>query len=572
MPCVPVNRYPPQHVAIQKLATTQYKSHTVAVHEVLVKFKAPPSEAVLSSVKLNTAASYLEPIGGAGWYDVKSPTLTVAQLIQMLTNDDRVLKVEPDYVGNNTAVSAPRSAHPMMSGDPSDPDFTQQWALKNTGQCYGSTCGIASYDVNAEPAWAIADADQNRTRQIVVIYGTGVDYNNPDLAANVWTAPHSYTINEFGITYNCPQGAHGYNAMAGLAGCTGQVYDNEGHGTLVSGAADAVSNNSVGIAGTADNMTLLPISICTQYCDVDSAIRGLDASIQIAQQFGLRFAAASMSHADLQGSAFEDEMALVTADTGVVFAASTGDDCSTPGWPAAYHLSDEIAVAASDQDDNPSNWGPGQCTDSGGDIAAPGTNVLTTTLGDTTGNNPALFGGTSASAPIVAGAVALLESVCPLSPYALIATVEGTADQKPQLLGYATDGRRLNMGTALASCTQGTAATDTGSVYSSGRGRLQQYTDFGYVSITVGDYTCGYSYNTAFDTSQSMAEGLVGDCLSSPYITATYTSGGGFTLTTKAIGPYTNYPAAAKVVDQCTNACGPAPTINLGTQFTGGAS
>ncbi|MGH9541329.1 MAG: hypothetical protein ACRD2H_05555 [Terriglobales bacterium] len=163
-------------------------------------------------------------------------------------------------------------------------------------------------------------------------------------------------------------------------------------------------------------------------------------------------------------------MLTASNQVGIVFAASTGNDCGNAGWPAAYHLSDEIAVAASDQNDYPSHWGSGQCTDTGGDVAAPGSNIWTTQRG------------------------------------------------------------------------------------------------------VGGQEACGYSYDTTYDTAATIAQGLVGDCLSSPYFTPTYEGGGTVLLTTKAKGPYTNYSAAAQVVDRCYSGCGSPPVVDLSSQFTGGQS
>lgn len=540
-----------------------------------MKFKSKPDASGLAAVRLNTDATYLEPLGRAGWWAIKSPTLTVAQLMSVLGSDSAVAKVEPDYAGGNLAVSEPAARPMMMSGGPDDPLYPQQWAYSNTGQCYGANnCGTPGDDINAEPAWALATNGGSKS-VVLVIYGTGIDFNNPDLAANVWTAPHPYTITEGGNVYNCPTGAHGFDAYDYQSGCTGQVYDNDtvtpGHGTIVAGVADAVSNNQIGLAGTADNVTILPITICSdEDCDSMTAITGIDASLQIAQQFGLYLVAGNMSHGNLGGSAMEDEMRLASNQTGIIFVASTGDQGGGVEDPASFYLPDEIAVSGSNVRNQVACWPSGTCSSTGGDVAAPGDDIWTTRRGDTVGDNPILVGGTSVSAPFVAGTLGLLASLCPLPPSSLIETVENTATQVPALGSIATDGRLLNMGAAISSCAGPGHAPSTATL----KITLYQNTsnpDTGSISVTVAGRTASYNYDTSQDTAETVAQELSFQ-IDSKYVQATWTGEGNITITTLADGPYTDYPLQVGVSNDCVPAdeCGRAPSIIIESVFSGG--
>lgn len=76
---------------------------------------------------------------------------------------------EPDYLRYATR-------------EPNDPQFPQQWALKNTGQ----TGGTVGADISAPAAWEITTGSSG---MIVMVIDGGIDYNHPDLTANMWRNP-----------------------------------------------------------------------------------------------------------------------------------------------------------------------------------------------------------------------------------------------------------------------------------------------------------------------------------------------------------------------------------------------
>src|SRR5262249_17397562 len=91
-------------------------------------------------------------------------------------------------VGVEAAVSAYR-ANPLVryaepnylvhtARLPNDPLFNQRWGLQNTGQ----TGGPPGADIHAPAAWDVTVGSGN-TR--VADIDTGIDYNHPDLAANL---------------------------------------------------------------------------------------------------------------------------------------------------------------------------------------------------------------------------------------------------------------------------------------------------------------------------------------------------------------------------------------------------
>jgi len=71
---------------------------------------------------------------------------------------------------------------PALSTFPNDPCFPLLYGLHNTGQ----TGGISDADIDAPEAWDIR-TDANDI--IVAVIDSGIDYNHPDLASNIWHNP-----------------------------------------------------------------------------------------------------------------------------------------------------------------------------------------------------------------------------------------------------------------------------------------------------------------------------------------------------------------------------------------------
>lgn len=99
----------------------------------------------------------------------------------------------------------------------------EQWNYYNDGSIHSSA--IAGADINVFPGWSECAGNPN---VIVAVVDEGVQYNHPDLAANMWE----------GIGYN-------------FCDNTSQITWGEGHGTHVAGIISAVNNNGIGICGIA---------------------------------------------------------------------------------------------------------------------------------------------------------------------------------------------------------------------------------------------------------------------------------------------------------------------------------
>ena len=81
---------------------------------------------------------------------------------------------------------------------------------------------------------------------MVGVIDTGIDYNHPDLAANMWTNPGEIAgngIDDDGNGY--VDDIHGYDFVNN----DGDPMDDHCHGTHCAGTIGGVGNNGVGVAG-----------------------------------------------------------------------------------------------------------------------------------------------------------------------------------------------------------------------------------------------------------------------------------------------------------------------------------
>lgn len=177
-----------------------------------------------------------------------------------------------------------------------------------------------------------------------------------------------------------------------------EPWDLLGHGTHVAGII-AARANGLGVEGIAPRAWLLPVRVCgTAFCDTEDIVAG----ILYAVDRGARVLNMSFGgpQSEAMGAAVE-----YAVWHGVRVVASAGNNGKPwPQYPAAFD--GVIAVGATNGNDEREPWssyGPWV------DVWAPGSGVYSTTIGDTYGE----MSGTSMSAPIVTGIVALILSINP---------------------------------------------------------------------------------------------------------------------------------------------------------------
>lgn len=133
---------------------------------------------------------------------------------------------------------------------PNDPQFPNQWHLRNTGQ--GG--GVAGIDANVTTPW---DTVLGRNVQIAVV-DTGVSIAHPDLQPNVWVnsteLPNGLDDDGNGLIDDF----NGWDFNSNDNNPTPQTND---HGTSVAGVAAARGNNNLGVTGAAIEGQLIGIRL-----------------------------------------------------------------------------------------------------------------------------------------------------------------------------------------------------------------------------------------------------------------------------------------------------------------------
>ncbi len=262
---------------------------------------------------------------GLNMVRVQSRDMDVRSLVNMLSQLPGVRFAEPNYV-----------VHTQLT--PNDTRFGELWGLNNTGQTIGGQTGIAGADISAVQAW---DVSTGSSSVVVGVIDTGVDYNHSDLAANIWSAPSSFTVTVGGQTINCPAGSHGFNAVTNT--CT--PLDDNNHGSHCSGTIGGRGNNGSGVVGVNWTTSIMGLKFLSASGSGNTAdaIECIDFAIQAKQIFGSGANVRILSNS-WGGGGFSQALldAINRANSNdMLFVAAAGNSNSnndvTPHYPSSYN-------------------------------------------------------------------------------------------------------------------------------------------------------------------------------------------------------------------------------------------
>lgn len=332
---------------------------------------------------------------------------------------------------------------------PNDPYYgpKQTSITPQVGQWYlRASDSSALSAINAEGAWATTTGSPNIT---VAVLDTGVRFDHPDLSSKLWPG---YDF----VRSSASGDGGGWDADASDPGDWTVQADTCGaapsswHGTEVAGLIGAASDNGIGMASVGRNVRLLPVRVLGKCGGFDSDIQaamlwaaGLSSDPVVnphpAQVINMSLGSAGNCGPDYQ-SVFAQlasaRVAVVVAAGNAGIALNSPANCAGAiavaglrhaGTKVGYSsLGPEVAIAAP----------AGNCVND----AAPclyslltTRNTGTTTPGANSYSDSYQYTvGTSFSAPLVAGTIALMLSVDPsLTPLQIKAVLQNTARPFP---------------------------------------------------------------------------------------------------------------------------------------------
>mgnify|MGYP000725350638 CR=1 FL=1 len=292
-----------------------------------------------------------------------------------------------------------------------DPLYKNQWYLKA---------------INAEKAWSKA----NGKGVLVGVVDTGIDFYHPDIQNNLWINPEedvnkngsfepwSDTVSIDGL-YGDLNGKDddgngyiddiiGYDFVSQYNDNLGDwydfdpvPYDENGHGTLVSGVIVASQNNNIGITGLAYGTKLVSLRAFDfsgngQSDNIASAIvyAALNKIRIINLSFGENF----------YSPILHDAIKFAKSMNCLVVASSGNNGWDRPHFPSDHE--EVISVGSSNinnRRDQLSNYGNRL------DLLAPGVNILTTSVN----GDFRQVSGTSMAAPLVSASASILLELNP---------------------------------------------------------------------------------------------------------------------------------------------------------------
>ncbi|MBU2598089.1 MAG: S8 family serine peptidase [Actinobacteria bacterium] len=368
-----------------------------APEEIIVKFKRGISEDVIRQINQRHGTSVLSISKRGQFMRLRIPSnRTVEEMVSIYSRNPNVEYAEPNFIASALIT-------------PNDPYYSYQWHLDNS--IYGG--------IHMESAWDIQTGNPD---VVVAVVDTGVAYESfknfqqaPDLANTSFVAGYDFVNNDT------------------------HPNDDEGHGTHVAGTVAQSTNNNLGVAGVAFNVSIMPLKV------LDATGSGTYANVAD----GIYFAAdngAAVINLSLGGTSQSTTLEKAVAyaySKGVTIVCAAGNEYlwgNSPLYPAAYDAYC-IAVGATRFDETRAYYSN---TGTYLDITAPGGDLNVDQNNDgygdgvlqqTFGNNPKDFGywfyqGTSMAAPHVSGVSALLIANGTTGPTNVKKALEDTAEDK----------------------------------------------------------------------------------------------------------------------------------------------
>lgn len=295
---------------------------------------------------------------------------------------NRITYIEPNYLNQKRSLSAPVN----------DPLYSEQWYLPR---------------IQASQAWEITQGHQNVV--VAIIEPSGIDVDQADFAQGRCVESFDFEQNDFNPSIDHDD-----------------QLDDVQHGNAVAGVLAAYTNNNKGIAGVSYNCRVMPIKAGME---TNSAIDIEICNYIIEKSHNYDVVAVNCSFAfqyfgpipNALVSAYESMRTQSRNGKGVVIVAAYGNDNTRN--PDVYPAKFNGVVVVGSSNGNDQRWikesSLGSNYGDALDVVAPGTNIMSidykpsSCQGSSSNycmsfNEYKLYTGTSVSAPIVSGVIALM--------------------------------------------------------------------------------------------------------------------------------------------------------------------
>ncbi len=394
-------------------AASKYADANYVPGELIVKLDGGMQDGLMSDFageygaklieKFDLPESVFKSIGG-DMLRLKLPAgIDVFEAVAAMKQDGRVAYAEPNEIitldeVESTPAQQSGSQESGAADEPNDLD-PKLWGLNNTGQ----TGGKVGADVSAVDAWKVTTGDGSDNGPLIAIIDTGIDYNHPDLRANIWTNPGEIPGDNIDNDNNgVVDDIHGYYPGAN----SGDPMDGHSHGTHCAGTIAAVGNNGEGVTGVMQNARLMAVKIFGDSGSTTAAdiVKGINYTTRMGADITSNsWGGGGRSEAIRDAFASNDALHIIAAGN------SNYDNDKRDNFPSNYNLDNIVAVAATNHNDERasfSQWGATKV-----DVAAPGRNIWSTVpiSKGSYGNKS----GTSMATPHVSGGAGLIMSAYP---------------------------------------------------------------------------------------------------------------------------------------------------------------
>ena len=329
-----------------------------------------------------------------------------------------------------------------LYASPSDAAYQdgRLWGLLNNGQ----NSGVVDADIDADEAWDITTGN----RQIIVsVIDTGVRYTHLDLANQMWVNEDEIPNNSIDDDFDgWVDNIHGIDAGDNDGDPDDPIY--MGHGTHCAGTIGAEANNGEPHVGVAWDVAIMACKIFGGGSFTSAAMTSVEFSVENGATV------ANCSWGGVGGNPPLYDVFAAGGEAGMIFSCASGnsamDNDFSGDWPSGFDLECVIAVAASDNRDEPAvftNYGLESV-----DLAAPGVDVFSSI--STSDTAYTLMDGTSMSGPHVAGVLALMQGLQPeWSVLQIREKLLESVDPLPSFEGVVATGGRVNAFKAVSNMT-----------------------------------------------------------------------------------------------------------------------